>query len=128
MRNVVEKDDPKFIFFGSLDPAKVRRRTIEEVREAARQHAEGVEVTNEQALKILTSPYAPAGFYDLTDKNPQPATQGDAQVVAPAAVGANALLTPVDAVVYDEPVPIDSHDLTPAATQPDEPKDVKPKK
>jgi len=125
MRNVVGKEDPKFIFFGALDPAKIRRRTLEEVRTAAEQHANGVEVTNDQALAILTSPNAPAGFYDFTEKDPQPATAGDAQAVAPESIGVRVNATPVEAVVYDEPTMVGDVPKPTTATNPD-PQGIQP--
>jgi len=107
MRNAVGKDEKKFIFFGALDPAFAKRRTIEEVKTAALQHANGVEMTNEDALKILTTPDVPGGFYDYTDKEVAPATMADAQAVNPEAIGPSVSGEPVNPSAYDTPVPLD---------------------
>lgn len=66
----------KFIFFGKVAPAVHARRSDDDRREAERQHREGVEMTNDQALAILTAPDRPTGFADLTDQA-KPATGAD---------------------------------------------------
>lgn len=107
----------KYIFYGRVDPARARRRTADEQREANRQHTEGVEVTNERALNILTSRDTPAGFYDLTDAEAQPSTAADAQAVAPGTIGIPVVAQPVADHVYDQPVPFEAAPPAKGATK-----------
>ena len=69
MRPVVGKDSEKFVFYS--------RRSKRNPKEGERQHLEGVEVSNDDALAILTSPHRVWGFEDITDAaNPVVEGQG----------------------------------------------------
>lgn len=70
----------KFIFFGKVSEAVNSRRSVDDQKEAARQHREGVQMTDDQALAILTAPQRPDGFADLTDQ-PTAATAADRQAL-----------------------------------------------